>query len=232
MEEVQVSRSQKRLIKDIAKLSERRERLLDKGKLSLPSGEGLLAIIVSRVPDYHSELSPREQHKAFLEEAERIGQERSKDHHAVAVRPMPATASMRMDFADPEITDIILIGHGSIGCLWVDGGRYFDWHMAAKAAHTLKQGRIEQRMCGNLPPKTGKTRDMKAESIPHKYSVALGTFAVSNLGNVLAAAGREVSEINPPDELFQPIYTSHGTAPEEIEAFNQMYGEQPTIRVT
>ena len=232
MQEVHRSRSQKRLSKDIARASERRERLIDKGKLSLPSGQGVLAIIVSRSPDDRSSLTPQAQHRAFLREAERLKHERAKSHQAVVVRPIAVTSDLKMDFADPEITDVILIGHGSLGCLWADGGQYFDWRTAAKAAATLKQGRIEQRMCGNLPSKNSKDGDTRTEELPHKYSVALGTFAVSNLANVLAAVGTEVPEVNPPDELFHPVYTGQNPPYIAIDALNRMYGSRPTVQAT
>lgn len=226
-------RSHKRLLKDIQKASEKREHLLETGKTSLPSGLGKLAIIVSRAPDYHSKLSPKEQYAAFLEEAERLQQERSKDHQQVTLSPMAVISDIKVNFGDYDVTDIMLIGHGSIGCIWAEDGRYFDWRDAARAASFLKQGRIEQRMCGNLPSKKGKVGDIEVEELPHKYSVALGTFAVTNLENVVAAVGRKVPDVNPSDELFQPVYLNHGTtAPEAISTLNQVYGEQPTVRAT
>ncbi len=223
-------RSYQRTLKDIQKASRKRDKLLDAGKISLPSGAGKLAIIVSRVPDHSSKLTPREQHRAFLEEADTLLQARREDHQQIDIKRIAVVDDMKLVFGDPEVTDVALIGHGSLGCLWADGGRYFDWQAAAKAASYLKQGQIEQRMCGNLPSKIGKAGEIKAEELPHKYTVALGTFAVTNLSNVLAAAGREVPEVDPPDDLFQPVYSGEGTVAENIEALNQAYGLQPTIK--
>ena len=230
MGDIYEGRSHRRLLRDIQRATDRRERLLEEDKVSLPSGMGKLAIIVSRVSDYRSKLTAQEQHQAFLDEAERLEQERSKNHQLVDLRRIAVVSDIKMIFADREVTDMILIGHGSLGCLWADGGRYFDWHDAAKSASYLKQGRIEQRMCGNLPPKDGKVSETGLEGLPHKYAVALGTFAVTDLTNVLAAAGREVQEVDPPDDIFQPIYSGLGTVSENIHALNQRYGDQPTIR--
>ena len=174
----------------------------------MPSGLGKLAIIVSRVPDHNSTLTPREQHQAFLEEAERLKQERAEQHQDVVIRRIAVASDMKFDFGDPEVTDIILIGHGSISAMWTDGGRNFDWRMAARSARSLKQGKVEQRMCGNLPTKKF-TNGLGGviEELPHRYSVPLGTFAVSNLSNVTAAIGMKIPEVHPSDDLFQPVFS-------------------------
>ena len=231
------SRSHRRLLKDIDKAAEKRLHLLDEQKFSLPSGEGKLAIIVSRVPDYRTKnVSAEQQHKAFLEEAYRLQQQRLSDHQEVMIRPIAVVGDMKFDFGDPEVTDIIMIGHGCISSMWADGGRYFDWHDAAKATSFLKQGKIEQRMCGNLPSKKSKTNELgilATEELPHKYSVPLGTFAVRELVNVTAATGMSIPDVDPSDELFRPIFSAtHISVPEQIQVFNETYANTLTHIIT
>lgn len=226
-----LSRSEQRLLKRIDKASARREALLQDGKLSLPSGLGKLAIIVSRSPDDGAgRLAPKEQHMAFLKEADDLKEHRQGLHQEVVVRPIAVMEDMKLDFADPEVTDIMLIGHGSINAMWTDGGRSFDWEVASKAASYLKQGKIEQRMCGNLPSKKLQFSSGKyVEELPHGYSVPLGTFAVSDLRNVIAAPGIVVPDMNPSSELFMPIFSADTNAAKQVADFNAEFGNTPSV---
>jgi hypothetical protein len=148
---------------------------------------------------------------------------------------MAVIGDMKIDFGDREVTDIILIGHGSISAMWADNGKHFDWQTAARAASYLKQGKLEQRMCGNLPYKKAESDIPGAghiEELPHKYSVPLGTFAVSELANLTAATGMSIPNVNPADELFRPVFPcSKASVPEQIQAFNEMYANLPTLIV-
>ena len=210
MKEIIASRSLKRTQNHIAKASLRRQDLLDKQKLSLPSGDGVLSIIVSKSADQKATTIPEEQYKAFIEEAERLAHEREQSHQEVRIRPFAVPLDIKMELASPEVTDVIMIGHGSIGCLWTDGGGYLGWKEVAKATNYLKQGRIEQRMCG---------------SFPLQYNIPLGTFAVTSLSNVWAAPNLVVPDVNPADELFRPIYNDSDGVRKQIEALNEAYGD-------
>lgn len=224
-------RSEKRLHKNIEAASQRRQLLLDEGKLSLASGAGKLVIIVSSAPAYGAtHLEPREQHKAFLEEAYNLKAERKSLHQDVKVRSRAVVLDIKFDFADPEVTDIILIGHGCISALWAEGGKYFDWQSASKATTYLKQGNIEQRMCGNLPTEKVRLDSGEViEKLPPNYSVPLGTFAVSNLVNVLAAPGIVLPDVKPNEQLFQPVFQSNACPVEQIAAFNEQFSNVPSI---
>lgn len=146
------SRSERRLYRDIETASQRRQTLLDDGKLSLASGAGKLVIFVSSAPAFGAaHLEPREQHRAFLKEAYILKEIKASQHQEAVVRPKAVITDIKLDFADPEVTDITLIGHGCISSVWTEGGKNFDWRSASKATGYLKQGKIEQRMCGNLP---------------------------------------------------------------------------------
>lgn len=222
-------RSHNRLLKDIKKASDRREKQLQDGRLSLPSGAGMLAIIASNAPDFRSKLSPEQQMKAFMEEAEMLQAERTFQHQQVKIRRRAVVQDLRLDFADPEVTDIILTGHGSISALWAAGGKNFDWRIVSKATSYLKQGRIEQRMCGNFPSEKIQIDGETKETLPHKYSVPLGTFAVSRLSNVIAAPGMHIPDEYPPSDLFRPVFNDEVGAPEQIQALNERYGNLPTF---
>jgi hypothetical protein len=227
------NRSERRLNKDIETASQRRQNLLDDDHLSLASGAGKLAIIVSSAPAFGSaHLGPKEQHKAFLEEAYNLRDTRAHLHQGVVVRPRAVLLDMKVDFADREITDIVLIGHGCINALWTEGGKSFDWRIASKATSYLKQGKIEQRMCGNLPAnKLILDSGELIEELPHRYSVPLGTFAVSKLTNVIAAPGLVLPDVKPNEELFKPTFIADNDPIAQITIFNENFGNAPSIVV-
>lgn len=83
-------------------------------------------------------------------------------------------------------------------------------------------------MCGNLPSKKVIINGQETEELPHRYSVPLGTFAVSNLTNITAAVGLKIPDVNPQDALFKPIFTASDGALEQIQAFNEQYASRPT----
>lgn len=209
MKEKSSSRSIQRAQKRVAKAVERREDLLDRGKLSLSSGQGVLSIIVSGAPDYKTKMTPEQQYSCFREEAERLSADRAKEHQAVRIIPRAFPMDIKMELANEEVTDITLIGHGSIGDFWVDGrNKHFGWGDISKAASHLKQGVFEQRTCGNFPL---------------SYNVPLGTFAVASLGNLRAAPNIIVPNNNPPENLFRPVFNDVDGLRQQIEALNQQY---------
>ena len=231
MKEILKSKSHKRLLKDIERASEARDKKLERGRISLPSGEGILSIIVSHAPDYVSRISPEGQRKAFLEEAEKIREERAGDHDQILIRRRAVPIDMKLDFADERVTDIVLIGHGSLSSMWAEGGKNFDWRMAAKSTDRLKTGKIEQRMCGNLPSKKEVIDGQVKEILPHQYTVPLGTFAVTSLDNVIAATGKKIPDICPPDELFEPVFADNGSPIDLIRELNDKFMHEPTVIV-
>ncbi|MCA9333731.1 hypothetical protein KC963_01670 [Candidatus Saccharibacteria bacterium] len=217
MKEVPESRSLKRTHKKLAKAAAHREDLLAKGKLSLPSGEGILSIIVSGAPDHKTNLSPEAQHMHFMEEAERIKGDREPQHQEVRIRPRAVPLDIKMELADPEVTDVVMIGHGSIGALWADGrGGKFDWEQVARNTDYLKQGSFEQRMCGNFPL---------------AYNVPLGTFALSTLSKLTAAPNIVVPNIHPDDDLFVPVYNDVDGVRQQIHALNEKHSSVPPLVV-
>lgn len=210
------SKTYRRLHKRVVKAAAARERKLDSGKLSVPSGLGRLSIIVSSRatwPTMMDEDRVREEHQDRLEEAERLREERIGQFAEIVIRPRAFIRDLKMDFANPDVSDICLIGHGTInGLLTNSNGKYFSWEDAARSAGHLKQGRIEQRMCGTFPT------DLR-------YPVALGTFAVSHVSNVIAAVGVavELPGGKSRDHLFTPIYNEEEHIIDQIERLNERH---------
>lgn len=213
------SRSEKRLRKQTARAVQEHRRKLELGQVSLKSGDGKLVIAVSRARSSHDLYDSKGKDPQYFRlEAERLEEERAGDHQAVVVRERASTAQMREDFGDPEVSDIILVGNGTINALSLDDRRYFDWWDAARAATTLKQGKVEQRMCGNFPSEI-------------KYHAPLGTFTVSDLRNVTAATGKLIPDLDPSDELFQPVFSSPDDSLGQIQALNEQYAGRPPLKI-
>ena len=209
------SRSEKRLHKRLRRAVDQRQRQLEAGKFSAKSGEGKLSIIISSAvtPDTTYASKGREPWY-FRLEAECLKEQRSSEHQEVLLRERGSADDVKTDLADPDVTDIIFVGNGTINALFLSGDKYFTWWDAARASTALKQGRVEQRMCGHFPP-----------DVP--YHVPLGTFAVSDLRNVTAATGMVIPDRDPADELFQPVFSSPEDPIGQIQDLNERFAGKP-----
>lgn len=184
-------RSQRRFNVNLARYVAEHITKLDEEKLSLPSHLGKLVITVSNAPDHKGGLTPEEQRKAFMEEAEQIAEKRSGQHSEVVIKRKTVARELSMDIADQEVSDLVLIGHGNIGDMWTDEGGHFGAFDVAKSTRHLKQGSIEQRICGHFPLRT---------------SVPLGTFALRDQRKLIAPLGEVIDDIDPDESLFVPVY--------------------------
>lgn len=217
----ETSRSYRRLQKNLVKAAANRERKLELGKLSLESSEGKLVIVVSShapFPDRLDHKKTKEDHEARLAEAEKISRERSGQYGGIVIRPKAYIPDIQIDFMDREVSDICMIGHGSINGFMTDSeGEYFTWQHAARTASRLKQGKIEQRTCARFPSEL---------SCP----VAVGTFAVANIENVYAAVGEIVplpEEGVSREHLFRPVYNGQEHVLDQIQHLNNQHHRQP-----
>lgn len=202
-------RSERRFEKDLAKAVGLHADKLANKKLSLPSGLGKLVIIVSNAPDNRDNISLADQKKAFNDEADRLAEEHRNSHQEVQVKRIANAQDLRMDLTDREVTDLTLIGHGSIGDFWMDDGGHFGWQDVSESAKYLKQGKIFQRVCGHYALKT---------------SVATGTFGVSDQRNVLAPVGLKIPDVNPDESLFVPVYQqASNTVADILKLTNEGY---------
>jgi len=189
---------------------ENRLRKFEQGKLSLPSGAGRLVIVASQAIDLRAPIDESEQRRHVNELADRLAAERAHLHQEVVVARHVAPLVMNMDLVDPTVTDMILIGHGSIGNFWGENGVRIDWQDVNEAMSkrgVLKQGSIEQRTCGHFAVNT---------------AVPWGTFAVSDQRNLVAATGVPVDDIRD-DTMFKPIYDKPHNTVEDIIALNQRH---------
>ena len=184
-------RSEKRFHKELTKaVSLHGDRLANK-KLSLPSGLGKLVIVVSNAPDYRSSLPSATQKEVFNDEADLLAEEYRSRHQEVQIKRIANAQDLKMDLADREVTDLTLIGHGSIGDFWMDDGGHFGWQDVSESTKYLKQGKIFQRVCGHYAL---------------EKSVATGTFGESDQRNVIAPVGLKIPDMNPDENLFVPVY--------------------------
>lgn len=194
-------RSEKRFSRDLEKAVVEHGRKLEEGKLSLDSRAGKLVIVVSGNTDHRSKFSHEEQRKAFNNEADEIAARRDGLHGGVEIKRKATDMELGFDFADKEVSDMVLIGHGNIGDFWLENGEHFGWGRAAKYARYLKRGTIEQRVCGNFPLKT---------------SVPLGTFALADQTRLIAPLGHAIDDVYPDEGLFKPVFSNRVNTKEDI----------------
>ena len=108
---------------------------------------------------------------------------------------------------DPDISDIYVIGNGSLSTLILDVRDYYDWLNVSEATDHLKLGKFIQRQCGGL------TRS---------FNVPMGLFAVCRPSDVHAAlddAFYPASLDDPVNEKIQPVLNmARPVTYEEIKA--------------
>lgn len=107
--------------------------------------------------------------------------------------------------SDQAVSDVVLIGHGSLSSVYLDDGKTYNWHDVALAATHLKKGVIIQRFCSNNL---------------RKLSVPLGTFAASEHSNVIATVDRTFDPDHDAsdEELLGPVTDSSLASYDEAKA--------------
>ena len=206
MDKTKSGKSERRFHRDVNRAVENRNKKLESGRISLPYGMGKMVIVVSNNFDHRSELTPEQQSKAFHDEADRIKEANLSVHQGVEIRRRAEPLDLAMDLTDKEVTDLTLIGHGSISDFWTESGGHFGWRDFDRHTKYLKQGKITQRVCGHYAVSD---------------SVASGTFAVTDQTNVIAPVGLRIPDINPPENLFVPVYDKSDLSAEEIIALTK-----------
>ncbi len=86
---------------------------------------------------------------------------------------------------NPDVSGVIVIGHGDLSSIYDDNGDKIDWRDIAKWTTHLKRGHFVQRTCGNT------LRDL---------SVPLGTFALANHRRLFAPVGVSFCPEDYPEE--------------------------------
>ncbi len=106
--------------------------------------------------------------------------------------------------SDRGISDVTLVGHGSLSHVVLDDER-FNWFDMARTTEHLKMGRFTARTCG------GQFTDL---------NVPLGWPIMSRASDVIAAAGhnfRPKSINDSANELLQPVTTQDDLTYEDVK---------------
>ncbi len=157
-------------------------------QFSVPDDVGITAVMASNFPFNYkrngdSGIADDESDIAEFQQEARDLCEHLGDFGLPTELFLGATALDLQDvLQDTEVSSIILIGHGSISDIFMQGakGDRFDWRDVSAAASHLKSGYFIQRQCGIFR---------------RHLNVPLGYFAVSDQRRVRAAVG----------EIFEPI---------------------------
>lgn len=190
------------------------KRKLHAERISLPSQLGKLVIVVSNRVSKEGGHTAQEQREAFHAEADQIAEQRKRtgSYGAVEVRRSAEAATIAQDLGDKEVSGIILIGHGAIDRFWLDVGDKLRWRNVAAQARYLKQGQIEQRMCGHF-------RDYD--------SVPLGTFAMLDQRHLVAPVGVKIDDVHPDEAAFRPVYEKPVNTVDDIRNLIKQYASMP-----
>jgi hypothetical protein len=167
-------------------------------QVSLPTYSGVTAIICSSFTDEPLDtLTGKSELELFQEEAREIARRLSRVHRRARVVLDATRADITMVVQDKSVSDIYVIGNGSLSTLLLGERVYYDWNDIAKSTTHLKLGRFVQRQCGGL------TRVV---------NVPLGLFVVSDQRNVHAAldpAFYPRSLDDPVNGMVKPVFNSH-----------------------
>lgn len=180
---------------------EQREQKIRNGMVSLPSHLGKMVIVVSNSIFLDSEYDSETQWQAFHDEADRFAELGAGYYGGLEVRRSAKLSEIKDDLRDKEVSDMVFIGHGSIDKFWLDNGHSLGWGRVAKYAKYLKQGRLEQRMCGNFN---------------HFSAVPMGTFALWDQRDLVAPLGEEIDDVCPDETLFGPVYDKPNNSTDDI----------------
>lgn len=157
--------------------------LHESGNYSVPTDVGRVAIIctysANLCSDESESLAPREERdiKIFRKEAFALA-ENIETSGQDTVTIFGANANDMNDvLRDPTISDVVLIGHGTLSFIIMPNGNdtQYDWQDVSKAADHLKTGVFVQRHCGLFR---------------RNVSVPLGAFCMADHSNVVAPVGR------------------------------------------
>lgn len=174
---------------------------------SVPRDIGNTAIIVSFYEGFSADI-PTEL-KEFADEAKVLATEVQLGGGKAEVVTDATGHDITRILRDPDITDIITIGHGALSYLYVENGlRYnelnnrYDWRDVSHNADHLKTGRFIQRHCGNAS---------------RRLSVPLGSFAMQAQNWVIAATNKSFNPTSVYDPGLNWVPTSASPTYKEIK---------------
>jgi len=204
-----VHRSERRFHAHLRRAVAEHQKKIDEGSFSLSPEMGKLAVIASWGTAKNSQYSAKEQIRIFRTEAERVASSPLADAYAEA-EVVQVASKMDVNFvlADPEVAGVVLVGHGNIAELRLHYDKHMNWWETAHATRQLKLGHFVQRMCGHFET---------ADSLP------MGTFAVADQRNIIAALGTPLDDKYPDESLFRPVYAESLNDAESILALRDEY---------
>lgn len=165
----------------------KRELLKNDGFFSVPSEIGRTAIISSLFTDegLDTERGTTEL-ESFRQEAYALADMVSARDGIPELAVDASRGDINRLIKDPDVSDIYVIGNGSLSTLILDVRDYYDWLNVSNATDHLKLGKFIQRQCGGL------TR---------QFNPPMGLFAVSHPGDILAA----LDDAFYPESLSDPV---------------------------
>lgn len=165
----------------------------DRDRRSLSPELGGVAILCStagpRSSSEKPDLAGLQEAEIFLREAVQISEQAKATGNEVRIFVDARAEDFADVLSDTRYSDVVTIGHGSLGTFWVKGldtPELLDWQDVALYADHLKTGSFVQRHCGN---------------ISRYLSVPFGMFCMTEHSSVIAPVGCSFE----PEGLDDPI---------------------------
>lgn len=174
--------------KRLLRAATKRQELFEKGELSpSPDTDRHVGILVAASTDNVRLLQLRKDTETieFIEEAKSSGYEAS-------LRITGDRDDALLFIGRRAITDLVFVGHGQFSHIELDDENLSWWHLARHLDH-IKQGNVIQRHCG-----------LRWSAM----NIALGTFAVTDMRNVISPVGREFVPQYPNDNEANSLLVS------------------------
>ena len=187
--------------------------LAERDQRSLPSAEGHLSIFVSKLVARHVTGGERYDIIANrIQEAERIKTYRGHRHGSVGILENPSKDLILDHLQERTVSDIVLIGPGTVDHFMPNLTERLDWRDVAKHARHLKTGNFDQLMDGDY-------------AVRGHLCVPIGALVVCNVENMNVAVGmdrqysadRGQASVLPPysphESLYQQIVSQSAGIP-------------------
>lgn len=163
------------------------QQMHDDRRYSADQSSGVVAVAYSRY-SIEDVMSQQVRELAnYYDEATEICEITEKSNRKARFYDSLTRATMSRILLDEAISDVVLIGHGSLSSIYLDSGELYDWQDVSRATTHLKKGVFMQRFCGN---------NLRTTSIP------LGLFSVSSHSNVIAPLDRSFDPDDDPSDEY------------------------------
>lgn len=182
-------------------------------EFSAPLEERLVGIIVA-IPDV-DEFERSNDEQEFFSEAEELLERSRSEGFRAEVHIGETRDGVAAFIGDRAITDLVFIGHGHLSRLRLGDDNNFNWFHLSRSLNHLKQGFVIQRFCGGAWD---------------NVSIALGTFAVSDMRRIQAPVNQGFDPVSLDDVAAQnsltQVYNKEYLAFDELLRFSSTVVEQ------